>query len=115
MKHLLVFSTVLITIFSSLLLDYTAHQNDKLSLFVLGVIALVFCINILKFGIWGWIHKKFDVTKSYPLTASFFPLIFLIAYFKGDTELSITKIAGVVLIVVGLFVFEVKKEESKNG
>lgn len=113
MKYFLVFSTVIITILSSLLLDYAAEFNEKLNTIVLGIIGIAFVLNILKFVVWGWIHKKFDVSKSYPLTSIFFPLIFIVAYFKGDSEFSITKIIGVVLIVAGLIFFENKQPITK--
>lgn len=109
MKHILVFSTVLITVLSSLLLDYTADQNDKTNWIVLIIIGVVFLLNLLKFGVWGWIHKKFEVSKSYPLTSIFFPLIFVVAYIKGEAEITASKVFGVTLIMIGLLVFEKQK------
>ena len=113
MKYILVFLTVIITILSSLLLDYAAEINEKLNIFVLGIIGVAFTLNIVKFVVWGWIHKKFEVSKSYPLISIFFPLIFIVAYLKGDADFSATKIFGVVLIVAGLIVFENKKPITK--
>ena len=113
MKYILVFSTVIITILSSLILDYAAEFNEKLNVIVLGIIGIAFVLNILKFVVWGWIHKNFEVSKSYPLTSIFFPLIFILAYFKGDVDFSVTKIIGLILIVSGLIVFENKQKIIK--
>lgn len=112
MKHLLVFSTVILTIVSSLLLDYSAEKNEKLNNIVIGILLLVFLINMIKFGIWGWIHKNYDVSKSYPITSIFFPLIFIIAYLKEETGFSLCKILGLLLIILGLIIFEFKSKTN---
>lgn len=112
MKHILVFSTVLISVCSSLLLDYTASRITKTNVIALMLVGTVYCINLFKFIVWGWIHKRFDVNKSYPLISIFFPIIFVISYFKGETELSFCKIFGVTLIIIGLLIFEKKKQKE---
>ena len=66
------------TIASSLILNYAAKQNFHMfSIMALGLIALAILVNVLKFVFWGYLHKRFDLSKTYPLTAIFFPLIFL--------------------------------------
>ncbi len=115
MKHILVFSTVLITVSSSLLLDYTAALITKTNIIALMLIGTAYCLNILKFIVWGKIHKNFDVSQSYPLTSIFFPMIFLISYFKGETELSFCKIVGAAIIIIGLILFEKKEQEEIVG
>ncbi len=109
MRHLLVFSTVILTIGSSLVLDAAAEHRARLNLFIAGLIGLALLINILKFGLWGWIHRNYDISKSYPLTSIFFPLIFIISYWKGEVDITGFKLVGIALIVLGLWVFERQK------
>ena len=112
MKHLLVFSTVLITVLTSLVLDYAAELENIFSSFSFFLIIIALAINTLKFGLWGWIHKHFDVSKTYPLTAIFFPIIFFVAYLKNEAEMTPTKIVGVYLIFVGIYIFEKNKKQE---
>jgi len=109
MRHLLVFSTVILTIGSSLVLDAAAEHRTTINLFIAGLIGLALALNILKFGLWGWIHRNYDISKSYPLTSIFFPLIFIISYWKGEVEITGLKLIGIALVVVGLWVFERQK------
>jgi len=113
MKYLLVFSTVLITILSSVLLDYGAENFTTIS--VLGVVlfGMVLLVNCFKFVLWGWIHKSYDVSKSYPLTAMFFPLIMLVSFYQNETVISWPKMIGVLLIVSGIIMFSIVQKKAK--
>ena len=113
MKYILVFLTVIVSILSSLILDFASEHYKTFSFILLVMFGIAFALNVLKFVIWGWIHKNFDVTKSYPLTAIFFPIIFIVAVIKREADLSISKTIGVVIILIGLFVFERRKEVVK--
>ena len=103
MKNILIVITVLITIFSSLILDFGAGYKFQYGSYILISILAALGLNITKFLIWGYIHKNYNLTKSYPLTAIFFPIIFFIVYMKDEAEFSFTKIIGVSVILVGIF------------
>ena len=107
-KQFMVFSTVIITLMTSLILDFTANKLSTINSYVIGVILIVLFLNVLKFSIWNIIHKNFEISKSYPLTSIFFPLIFVIAFFQGNVEISITKVLGVFFIIIGIFTFDLK-------
>ena len=109
MKNLLILFTVVITIVSSLILDFGAEYQFKYTSYIFITIAAALGLNFTKFLIWGYIHKNYDLTKSYPLTAIFFPLIFIIACLKGEADFSTTKIIGISVILFGIFIFEYKK------
>jgi drug/metabolite transporter (DMT)-like permease len=112
MRNLLVFSTVLLQVLASLILDLTAKGVDTFSLISLAVILGVFALHGVRFIFWGYIHKKYDLSQSYPLIAVFFPIIFIIALIKGDTELSVPKILGLLFIVIGIVVSNYKTERK---
>jgi drug/metabolite transporter (DMT)-like permease len=105
MKVSLVLSTVLINLVTSLLLDH-ASVSERLNLFVIGIIGSVLAINGLKFLIWGYLHKHYDASKSYPLISLFFPLILLTSILKGEGSLTLAKGGGVLLILLGVLIFE---------
>lgn len=106
MRIILVLGTVVVGLCSSLLLDFAAEKEDKFTFLALVLIGLAFVANLFRFLLWGAIHKRYEMSKSYPLTASFFPLIFIVSLMQGETVLSWQKIMGVVMIVLGLLVFE---------
>lgn len=100
-KILLVFSTVLITVLSSLLLDYGAKKTTAIFVAVFFILLTLF-VNFIKFLLWGKIHKKYDLSNSYPLTSMFFPLIYIIAIIKGQNDFELTKTIGIIFIVAGI-------------
>ncbi|MFD1316082.1 hypothetical protein [Namhaeicola litoreus] len=103
-KVLLVFSTVLVTLISALLLNYGAKMSNSLiSPLGIGIISVVILVNFLKFVIWGKVYKKYDLSKSYPLVSLFFPLLYAVALYKGDAELKMTKVVGVCFILTGVW------------
>ncbi|MGM0641820.1 MAG: hypothetical protein ACQESN_10400 [Thermotogota bacterium] len=87
-----------------MILDLTAKGADKYSIISLAVIFGVFALHGIRFIFWGYIHKKYDLSKSYPLISVFFPIIFIIALIKGDTELSVLKVLGVIFIIFGIVI-----------
>ena len=104
MKNVLVILTVLIQVFASLILDLTAKGEGKYSLISLAIIFGVFALHGIRFIFWGYIHTKYDLSQSYPLISVFFPIIFIIALIKGDTELSVFKVLGVLFIIFGIII-----------
>ena len=104
--HLLVLLTVLITISTSLILRFAADRYEYIDFFVIIIVISVMVINVIKFILWGLIHKRYQLNKSYPITVLFFPAIFLISYLLGETEPTLTKIIGIVIIVTGLIIYE---------
>lgn len=109
MRILSVLFTVFLTFFTSILLSTAASRFELLSLLGGLVIAIVVFLNVVKFFIWGWLNQRYDLSKTYPLTAIFFPLIFIYAIFTGSAELTINKVIGLIIILIGLLWMEFKK------
>ena len=99
MIQVLVFFTVLLQVLSALIVDYASSLGQSLTLLAILLIGLAFVVNILKFLGWGIIHKRFDLSKSYPITAMFFPLIFIVAFIKGEAEMEFFKLIGMFFII----------------
>lgn len=107
-KVLLVFSTVLVTLLTAILLNYGAKQASLMSYTGIIIVGIVVTINFIKFIVWGKIYKKYDLSESYPLIALFFPLIYFVAIIKSEANLEILKVVGVLFIFIGIWVMNKK-------
>lgn len=84
-----------------------AGRNEVfLSPLFLVMISVVIGLNIGKFFIWGALNRRHDLSKTYPLTTVFFPLIFIFAIIVGDAVLDISKVVGLIIIVIGIIYVE---------
>lgn len=101
-KLLLVSSTVCITLFTAMLLNYGAKNSVFLSLSGFGIISSVLFINFMKFKLWGTIYSRYHLSESYPLVALFFPLIYFVAIISDEAEFDAIKIFGILLILIGI-------------
>ena len=112
MQFILVFCIVGIGITTALLLDFASTISTTLKLAILSIMVLVLGLNFLRFLLWGLLHKQFDLSKTYPLTTIYFPLIYVISLAKGDAHLELTKLVGVALIIVGVIILQKNVKES---
>lgn len=107
-KILLVLSTVGVTLFTALLLNHAAKESG-FNIISITIVFTVILINFIKFLVWGVIYKKYDLSEAYPLTALFFPLIYFVAVLKEEASFNISKLFGVVLILIGVYIINKKK------
>jgi len=107
-KILLVFSTVLVTLFTAILLNYGAKETSFFSLTAIGIIILVLTINFVKFKVWGTIYRKYHLSESYPLISLFFPLIYIVAIYKEEADFEFSKLLGVFFILGGIWIMNRK-------
>ena len=112
MRVLGVLLSVLMTFATSVILKLAAAEFNLVSTMGLLIILLVFIINVLKFMTWGWLNNRYDLSSTYPLTALFFPLIFIYAVMEGDTLITPQKILGLCFILGGLIVMETTRPKS---
>ena len=97
----LVLSTVVLGLISAWCLKETAQNHDVPIYVLVLVISIVSTVNAARFFIWGYIHRHYPISISYPLNSLFFPLILLLGFFYGE-EISVMKILGVALITIGV-------------
>lgn len=99
----LVLGTVILGLISAWWLKEAANnQNISLSALIV-VIGVVVGVNVARFLIWGYVHKHYPLSLSYPLNSLFFPSILIMAYFYGEPVDGL-QILGVVLITAGVAV-----------
>lgn len=98
----LVLSTVLIQILVAVLLKELADRSGTGSwLWPALVLSAALGLNGLRFAIWGYTHKYFPLSRSYPLTALFFPCILALSTWYGEA-VGLRQALGVVAIMVGI-------------
>lgn len=111
MKIFLVSLTTIITVITALLLDYGAKNYSFFHIASISTVMVAIIINFIKFKLWGYIHKQYHLSDSYPAVAIFFPIIYLISIVKGDAVFEFSKMMGIVFILLGIFYMNQSKKE----
>lgn len=108
-------ATVLLGLLSAILLKEAASLQG-LSWLVMGLFfGAVMFVNGLRFVLWGVAHRRHPISLTYPLSSLFFPLIFFVSHFFYGEPVTLNKIIGVVLIVLGVAVITYfDNSESEN-
>lgn len=98
----LVLSTVLMQVAVAVLLKELADADGGGSqAWFLFVLAIAAGLNGVRFVVWGYTHRHYPLSHSYPLTALFFPCILLVSAGYGE-QVGWAKVAGVAVIMAGL-------------
>lgn len=107
----LVLVTVMFGVASAVILKEAALRPNLGRLALSGVFALVIAVNGARFLVWGYIHNRYPLSLSYPLTSMFFPLVLLLGYFYGE-PITWPKIVGVLLITGGTALLAMEENEA---
>lgn len=114
---LLVSATIILQLGTAWILATVAAASPHPSL-VLTITAVVGAIglNLFRFVIWGYAHRRYPLSHTYPLTALFFPGVLALSYIHGDT-ISALQIGGTLLITLGALLLgsSSKKEGLAHG
>ncbi|MFQ5508348.1 MAG: hypothetical protein ACE5FN_03315 [Leptospirillia bacterium] len=98
---LVIFAAVALQIISAVVLKGMADHPLLPALFVALGIVLVAALNAARFLAWGYAHRRYPLSHSYPLSSMFFPLMLGVAWLYGD-PISANQVAGTVLITAGV-------------
>jgi len=98
---ILVLISIALGIVSALCLNEIAQKQHISFVVLVVVIGIAVLVNAGRFLLWGYIHKHYPISLSYPLNSLFFPLIFIIGYFYGE-PVNNSQILGVILITSGV-------------
>ena len=103
MRLIGVLLSVFLTFASAVMLDAASETSNLVS--AVGALSLfvVFVINLVKFVLWGWLNLRYDLSKTYPITMLIYPCVFAYAVLVGDAALSVQKITGLLVILIGLY------------
>lgn len=97
---LLVLITVMLGLASAFILKEAALNQDLTAVHLILIFGIVAAVNGIRFIVWGYIHRRYPLGFSYPITSMFFPLILVMGYFYGE-PITLMKLFGVVLIASG--------------
>lgn len=98
MKLFLVLFNILIQLFSAIVLQLTLNLRGVMFYLMIGVVIF---LNGMRFLSWGWLNRRFALSEIYPLTALFFPVLYVYSIISKEAILEVGKIIGVVLIFIG--------------
>lgn len=99
---LAVTAAVFLGLISAVILKEASASTELSLSFIILVIVVVVIVNGARFVIWGYIHRKHPISLSYPLGSIFFPLILVIGHFYYGDPISIPKIIGSIVIMIGV-------------
>jgi drug/metabolite transporter (DMT)-like permease len=78
-----------------------ADGADRASatLVALGIGAVI-VLNLLRIGVWGAAHRRYPLSRTFPLSALFFPAMLALALVYGE-EPGVQQVFGALLITGG--------------
>lgn len=106
----LVLLTVVIQIAVAILLKELADARSHAgTAWLLLVLAVAVALNGLRFLVWGYTHRHFPLSHSYPLTALFFPCILVVSMWYGE-HVGARQVLGVGIIMAGLAILTWRRD-----
>lgn len=109
----LVLAIVLLQLAAAWVLDHAADRRAGLIVAAAAIVVAI-GLNLGRFVLWGYAHRRYPLSHIYPLTALFFPCILILSYFQGDV-VGATEILGTVLITAGAVIMSVGKTSREPG
>jgi drug/metabolite transporter (DMT)-like permease len=97
----LVLFTVVIQIAVAVLLKELADARTSTGAWVVLVLGAAVGLNGIRFLVWGYTHRYFPLSHSYPLTALFFPCVLLVSAWYGE-RIAGHQVLAVAIIMAGL-------------
>ena len=98
---IVVLVAVCLNVMSAVVLKTMADWGTLTLWVIAGGLSTALAINIARFLVWGYAHKKFPLSKTYPLGGLFFPMMLVVAYLYGEPA-SWRQIVGALLILSGV-------------
>ena len=93
--------TVLLQLVAAALLKRAAAVAPMGLLVPALLIGVTLGIHALRFLLWGYVHRRWPLSHTYPMTAVFFPLILIMAAAYGE-PIHLNQVLGGLLIAGGV-------------
>lgn len=88
-----------------------APEPDRGTLFQ---VALILCgvlgLNVIRFLVWGKLHKRFPISLAYPASALFFPGVLAMAWWFGE-HVGVAQIIGCCLVLAGVALLLAREDQ----
>ncbi|HSC47644.1 MAG TPA: hypothetical protein VLG68_06130 [Gammaproteobacteria bacterium] len=93
--------TVLLQLLGAAFLKQAALAAHGLPLVPAVFIAAAFGVQGVRFLLWGYAHRRWPLSVTYPMTAVFFPMLIGLAAWYGE-RVTLEQWAGGLLITTGV-------------
>lgn len=94
---------VILQVLGAVLLKVLADERHSLAfVFLLLGVGAVLVLNLVRLLVWGYAHRRFPLSTTFPLSSLFFPAMLGVATWFGD-EIGSVQILGALLIASGTF------------
>lgn len=94
---------VSLQVMGAVLLKIMADERHALTLLLILVgVGGVLVLNLIRLVVWGYAHRRFPLSTTFPLSSLFFPAMLGVAAWFGD-EIGPVQIIGALLIASGAF------------
>lgn len=94
-------TTVILQLLAAYILDVAASRQNGFDIVVTIAIVSAIALHGIRFLLWGYAHRHYPLSYTYPMAALFFPFILLISYLRGD-PLDAWQLAGTFIIALGV-------------
>lgn len=98
---ILVIIAVILSVISAILLKEATSFKYSVIPGKITIVFSVLIINIARLFLWSAIHKRYQLSYSYPLSSVFFPVILVVSFYYGD-QIGFNEIMGTGLITLGV-------------
>ena len=93
--------TVLLQLVAAALLRQAAVASHLGLVLPAALIGVALAVHGLRFLLWGYAHRRWPLSMTYPMTAVFFPMIIVMALAYGE-PIHATQASGAVLVAAGV-------------
>lgn len=97
----IVMFAVLLNILSAIILKTLANKSHYTIMLLSAGIVAAGGLNGLRFIVWGFLHKHYPLSISYPLSSLFYPMMLVVSASYGE-PVNPNQILGTVLITIGV-------------
>ena len=103
--------TVLLQLVAAALLKQAALIAAAGLFLALALVAVAIGIHGLRFLLWGYAHRRWPLSHTYPLTAIFFPIVVGMAVLYGE-QIRAPQVLGSLLIGLGVAWLTFRKQDA---
>ncbi|HET7396343.1 MAG TPA: hypothetical protein VFK12_07875 [Gammaproteobacteria bacterium] len=103
-------ATVLLQLLGAILLKQATRTVNMGFIFPVVFIAIAFGVQGMRFLLWGYAHRRWPLSVTYPMSAVFFPLLIAVAALYGE-KIAVGQWLGGLFITAGVMWLTIQSRE----